>query len=66
MKNKHEILPVFPEAIIYTNQLILNSKEVINYLDNLNFRQINKENYICYISENLNIFNDLSFFERKN
>jgi uncharacterized protein (TIGR02466 family) len=65
IENKHEILPVFPEAIIYTNQLILNSKEVINYLDNLNFRQINKEDYICYISENLNIFNDLSFLKKK-
>ena len=52
IKNKGSIISVFPEAVIYSNELNINAKKIITYLNKLNFNKIKKEECVCYVSEN--------------
>jgi uncharacterized protein (TIGR02466 family) len=64
-KNKGSIISVFPEAVIYSNELNLNSEKIITYLNKLNFNRIKKEECVCYVSKNFNIFNEIPFLRKQ-
>jgi len=63
-----QILPIFPEAILYLNILNVDNKKVLEYIKNINFEitnpsKINESN--CYVSKNLNVLNDLKFLKNE-
>ena len=65
IKNKGSIISVFPEAVIYSNELKLNSEKIITYLNKLNFNKIKKEECVCYVSENFNILNEIPLLKKQ-
>jgi len=68
MNLSENILPIFPEAVLYLNNLNVNSNEIFNFCKNSNFkltRESLKENAFCYSSNNLNVFNDLPYLKNE-
>jgi len=73
MKNKTTnnnpfIIPIFPEAVLYSQQINVDSNKIMNYLKKIEFditeSSIEKESD-CFASKSLNIFNDLNFLKKE-
>lgn len=62
MNSTNLILPIFPEAVIYSTTININKNEILNFCKNSNFYQtessINEECY-CYMSYDRNIFDKI-------
>ncbi len=62
------ILPIFPEAVLYTKKIEVNSNEVINYLKTLKFFVTNASSSgqaDCSITETFNLLDNLPFLKEK-
>jgi uncharacterized protein (TIGR02466 family) len=67
-KNNGIIVPVFPEAFLYFQLLNVNSSDVLKYVESLKFNPIEQSKqgaFTCFVSEKLNIFNDLTFLKEE-
>jgi uncharacterized protein (TIGR02466 family) len=66
--NNPSIIPIFPEAVLYSQQINIDSDRVMKYLKKIKFditeSSIEKESD-CFISNKLNIFNDLNFLKKE-
>jgi uncharacterized protein (TIGR02466 family) len=61
-----KMIPIFPEAFIYVGIVEIDSNKIIEYAKNIDFElttDSKKNNYNCYISKNMNVFNDLEFLK---
>jgi uncharacterized protein (TIGR02466 family) len=68
INNNGIIIPVFPEAVLYIQKINIDSNKIINYLKSLKFIHTESTlngNANCYISKNLNLFNDLPFLKKE-
>ena len=67
-KNNPSIIPLFPEAVLYLQNINVDSNKVINYLKNLEFHvtksTVEKRAY-SYQSKNLNVLKDLKFLKKE-
>jgi uncharacterized protein (TIGR02466 family) len=66
-ENNFEIIPIFPEAVIFLKKLNVDNNKVIEYLKNLQFVPNKKgDNRDVFISKNLHIFdNNLNFLKEE-
>jgi uncharacterized protein (TIGR02466 family) len=63
-----KIVPVFPEAFVYVSLVDVDSDKIIKYANCIDFELTNasKDNFCkCYISKNMNVFNDLEFLKNE-
>jgi uncharacterized protein (TIGR02466 family) len=62
------IIPIFPEAVVYSTILDIDSDNILNYCKNLNFNytksSLRKEGDCC-ISDKFNVFDDLNQLQNK-
>jgi len=73
MKNKTTnsdpfIVPIFPEAVLYAQQINVDSNKIINYLKKTEFEKTANsydEKADCYMSKNINVFKDLNFLKKE-
>jgi uncharacterized protein (TIGR02466 family) len=66
--NNPSIIPIFPEAILYSQQINVDSNKIMNYLKKIkyNFTESSIEkNANNFISDKLNVFNDLNFLKKE-
>jgi len=66
--NNPSIVPIFPEAILYSQQINVDSNKIMNYLKKIKYNftksSIEKKSD-CFISNKLNIFNDLNSLKKE-
>jgi len=68
LSDNSSIIPVFPEAFIYNVCIDVSSNKILEYLKKIKFnltKYSDENKNACYISENLNVFNDLNFLKNK-
>lgn len=58
------LIPLFPEAVVYRVKLDLNSEEIINRLNIEDFNIINKK-CVCHISNNFKILDEFTFLKQQ-
>lgn len=73
MKNKTtndslSIIPIFPEAVLYSKQINVDSNRIMNYLKKIKF-DITESSIVKdadnFMSNNLNVFKDLNFLKKE-
>jgi uncharacterized protein (TIGR02466 family) len=66
--NNPSIIPIFPEAILYSQQINVDSNKIMNYLKKIKYNitesSITKD-ADCFMSNKLNVFNDLKFLKKE-
>ena len=68
MNNDPFIVPIFPEATLYSQKINIDSNKIINYLKKIEFDSTESSNNgeaDCYISKTTNIFKDLNFLKKE-
>ena len=53
------VIPIFPEAILFCNELEINNTSILEYIKNTTFFKSTNDNSDCYASEKFNVLNDL-------
>ena len=67
-KNIPTIIPLFPEAVLYLQNIKVDSNKVINYLKNLEFHATKstiEKKAESYQSKNLNVLKNLNFLKKE-